>query len=730
MLASINRTNLRLVLALCFSVSIAACESTEDSQSPQPAPAPADKSASRVEVGPAEPLTKTELDRQTAEEEIGRALKSAEQYHGSGVLARSNPIEPQESILSDQGKISLNFVDADVGEVIDVVLGDILGVNYVVDPEVQGLVTLRTAEALPRNAVLPTLESILRINGIVLVERDDVYSILPASKAPATYSNLGSEAYQGQVRGHSVQVYPLRYATASAVYQILQPFLGPDQRVVVDDARNVLIFSGTTQELRDLQELAGVFDVDWMKGMSFALLPVEMTDSVTMATEMQTVFGEGLGGPSQGMIRFVPIERLNAVLAISPQASYLKQAELWIERLDRRDQRAGRQIFVYYVKNGRAVELAEILSQVFADTPRRLEAEFLAPGVAAVTLGEAPQLAEAPGGPDAVDAGRPVPLPPVGFAGESLAGGGGIQVGSLVEEGAGVNIIADERNNALVILATSSEFEMIEAALDRLDIIPLQVLIEATIAEVRLNDTLEYGLQWFFGNGDVSGSFSNGLTNAILPAFPGFNFVVDTANVRAVLSALTEITEVRVISSPQLMVLDNQTARLQVGDQVPIATRSSTQTSDPDAPIVNDIELRDTGVILEVTPRINASGLVVLDVVQEVSEVTQTTTSDIDSPTIQQRKIESTVAVESGNTIALGGLIRDRTEDSTSGIPLLSDIPILGNLFKSNAELQQRTELLVLITPQVVRNAMESREVTEELRRRLSTVLPLEQEIQ
>jgi len=308
------------------------------------------------------------------------------------------------------------------------VLGDILGANYVVDPEVQGLVTLRTAEALPRNAVLPTLESILRINGIVLVERDDVYSILPASKAPATYSNLGSEAYQGQVRGHSVQVYPLRYATASAVYQILQPFLGPDQRVVVDDARNVLIFSGTTQELRDLQELAGVFDVDWMKGMSFALLPVEMTDSVTMATEMQTVFGEGLGGPSQGMIRFIPIERLNAVLAISPQASYLKQAELWIERLDRRDQRAGRQIFVYYVKNGRAVELAEILSQVFEESPRRLETEFLAPGAQAVTLGEAPQLAEAPGGPGTDDAGGPPPLPPVAFAGESLAGGGGIQV--------------------------------------------------------------------------------------------------------------------------------------------------------------------------------------------------------------------------------------------------------------------------------------------------------------
>lgn len=728
MLMSKFRTNSRLALALCLSLSIASCESTKDSPPAKPLMPPVGAAEPPAEVGPAEPLTKADLDEQAARETIGRALKEAEQYQGNGMLARSAPIESPDSILSDEGRISLNFVDADVGEVVDVVLGDILGANYIVDPEVQGLVTLRTAEPLPRNAVLPTLESVLRLNGIVLVERDEVYSVLPAAKAPATYSSTGSEPFQGQVRGHGVQVYPLRYATASAIHQIIQPFLGPNQQVVVDDTRNVLIFSGTSQELHDLQELARVFDVDWMKGMSFALLPVDATDSVTMATEMQTVFGEGLGGPSQGMIRFVPIERLNAVLAISPQASYLKQAELWVERLDRRDQRAGRQIFVYYVKNGRATELAEVLSQVFATSSRSLNAEFLAPGAEAVTLGEAPQLARAPDGPQ-IDAGEGEPLRPAELLGESLSGGGSIQVGREVQESSDINVIADERNNALVVLATTAEYEMIEAALDRLDIIPLQVLIEATIAEVTLNDTLEYGLQWFFGSGDVSGSLSNNPLGAVLPTFPGFNFVVDTSDVRAVLSALTEITEVRVISSPQLMVLDNQSARLQVGDQVPIATRASTSVIDDEAPIVNDIELRDTGVILEVTPRVNASGLVTVDVVQEVSEVTQTTTSDIDSPTIEQRRVESTVAVQSGNTIALGGLIRDRTEDSTSGVPLLSDIPILGNLFKSNAELSRRTELLVLITPRVVRNATEAKEVTEELRRRLSTVLPLEEEI-
>ncbi|HMB74801.1 MAG TPA: secretin N-terminal domain-containing protein, partial [Kiloniellaceae bacterium] len=303
-----------------------------------------------------------------------------------------------------------------------------------------------------------------------------------------------------------------------------------------------------------------------------------------------------------------------------------------------------------------------------------------------------------------------------------------VNVGGISED-SNIKVIADERNNALVFLATASEFRMIESTLERLDIVPLQVMIEATIAEVGLTDDLEFGLQWFFGNSDLSGSFTTSPLTALSPPAAGFNFLLDSGNAKVALNALAEITEVNVISSPLLMVLDNQSARLQVGDQVPIATQSSISTTDADAPINNTIEYRDTGVILDVTPRVNASGLVVLDIVQEVSDVTETMTSGIDSPTIQQRIIESTVAVQSGATIALGGLIRDRQEESESGLPILGDIPILGNLFKTTSDNVRRTELMVLLTPRVVRNQSEAKEVTEELRRRMSTVVPLEQEI-
>ena len=298
------------------------------------------------------------------------------------------------------------------------------------------------------------------------------------------------------------------------------------------------------------------------------------------------------------------------------------------------------------------------------------------------------------------------------------------------EESGNIRIIADETNNALVILATSAEYRMIEATLKRLDITPLQVLIEVTIAEVTLDDDLKYGLQWFFNKGDSSIIFSTLSSGTVASAFPGFSYFFNSSDARVVLNALTEITDVRVISSPQLMVLDNQSARLQVGDQVPIATQSAVSITDSNAPIVNSIQFRDTGVILEVTPRVNASGLVVLDVFQEVSDVVETTTSDLNSPTIQQRSIQSTVAVQSGDTIALGGLIRDREEEAISGIPLLSSIPLLGNLFKTTQKIVRRTELLVLITPRVVRDRREALDVTDELRRRLSTLGPLEKRIE
>ncbi len=652
------------------------------------------------------------------------ALLEAEFYRGDGVLVR--PIETERSRvrIEADGSVALNFANADVREVLDAVLGDTLGVNYIVDPRIQGTVTARTSRPLARTDVIPALESILALNGAALTFADGIYKVVPLTEAATRFSS--PIVSRGPVRlgaGFGIQIIPLRFTGAAALMELLQPFASVGV-LRADPDRNLLIYAGTGPDTSDLLELVDIFDVDWMAGMSFALIPVQVAEVKSLVDELEVVFAQDGDGPLAGVVRFLPIERLNAVLVISPQEAYLGRAQSWIERLDRGSEGPGRRIFVYFVKNGRAADLAEVLTKVFEAEPARAQEAprpSLAPGVAPAAVRRTPmRTAEAEDQPGEQR---------VETAPEARAEAPTAQVVGIISESGRIRIIADEKINALLVLATPAEYRMIEATLHRLDILPIQVLIEATIAEVTLTDELRYGLQWFFRGLDSEITFSALSTGEVLSAFPGFSYLFRTGDVRVVLNALTQITDVNVISSPQLMVLDNRTARLQVGDEVPIATQSAVSVEDPNAPIVNTIQFRETGVILEVTPRVNASGVVVLDVVQEVSDVIATTTSQLQSPTIQQRRIESTIAVQSGDTIALGGLIRDKNDKTVTGVPLLSAIPILGNLFKVTVNTVKRTELLVLITPRVVRNRNEARAVTEELRKRMTSILPLSERI-
>jgi general secretion pathway protein D len=400
-----------------------------------------------------------------------------------------------------------------------------------------------------------------------------------------------------------------------------------------------------------------------------------------------------------------------------------------VERLDRGQEGDGRRIYVYRVQNGRAADLGRVLGQLFPATVTQVGRDgpraALAPGLIPTEIGVAGT--DAGGAPLGDGAAAGV----VGLEGMPQSD---LMLNAVFSEPAeerrpGIQIVPDLRNNALVISASPEEYRQIESALRQLDITPMQVMIEATIAEVTLTDQLRYGLQWFFHTGDSNFTFSPLSTGAVAPIFPGFNYALTSANAQVILNALTQITDVKVISSPQLMVLNNETARLQIGDEVPIITQQ-VQSTEALAPVVNSIEYRDTGVILNVSPRVNAGGLVVLDIVQEVSDVVTTTTSTLDTPTIQQRQIKSTVAVQSGESVALGGLIRDGSTKGVTGLPIVSEIPVLGNLFKNTTDTQRRTELLVLITPRVAASRQDSREITEELRNRVRALAPLEYRIQ
>ena len=298
-----------------------------------------------------------------------------------------------------------------------------------------------------------------------------------------------------------------------------------------------------------------------------------------------------------------------------------------------------------------------------------------------------------------------------------------------------IRIIANRTNNALLIYATPSEYSVIEGMLRKVDIIPLQVLIEATIAEVDLNDALQYGTQFFLKTGHVaetlgapSPPFQNLGALDFPSTFPGF---ILSHTPRYAIEALAEVTKVKILSAPQVTVLDNQPARLQVGQQVPVLTGTATSTLATGAPVVNSVDYHATGVIMQVTPRVNTGGLVSLDIAQEVSSVAAAQINTVQgSPTFNDQTFRTRVAVQDGQTVGMAGLITDNTAEGNSGLPFLKDIPILGTLLSSQNNTRTRNELLVLITPHVIHDQRDARALTEDLRSQLINAGLLPQQLQ
>jgi general secretion pathway protein D len=534
--------------------------------------------------------------------------------------------------------------------------------------------------------------------------------------------------------GYNVRVVPLRYISATEMQKILEPFANPTNLVRIDVHRNLLILAGSSKELRGFLDTVEIFDVDWLKGMSVGLFTPDFVDAETLAGDLESIFGDDAQGPLAGLVRFVVIERLDALLVISPRPEYLEKARGWIDRLDHDTGTVGQRLFVYHVQNGKAADLAAVLSEVFrsdaagvAPPPLRL-----APGTEAAGVeSEPPPVRSAPVREGAAAQPAETPPPVVSLSQTGGTSGEGVAIG----ESESIRIIADEVNNAILILATAQEYRQVEAAIRQLDIVPLQVLIEATIAEVTLTGELSLGLEWFFKNNVSSTKSGRGtldLGAAGLSALvPGFSYaIVGADQIRLVLNTLASESKLNIISSPSLMVLNNQQASIEVGDQVPVTTQQQQATSGV-ADIVSSIEYRDTGVLLTVTPRVNAGGLVIMEIEQEVSNVDQQSAAGDGSssqsltPTIQQRKISSTVAIQSGETVVLGGLIRETKDDDETGIPGLHTIPVLGYLFGAKSKKANRTELVVLITPRALQGAREARDVTNEFRRKMESLKPL-----
>ncbi len=638
------------------------------------------------------------------------------------VEGRPGVAPPRAVVVAPRtGDISLNFPATDVRVVAQAVLGEQLRLPFVVAPGVTAPVTLVTSAPAPRSALFALFEDALKAANLAVTQEAGVFTIRPldAARGQAVIAAPG-------VAGFATDTIALQFVSADEMKKLLDPIVpGVIQRA--EPNSNSLIVAGTTGQRNSVRELLKQFDVNWLRNMSFALIVPQRTDSRLIVPEVEKLIN-GDGAPTKGLVRLISMERLNGILAITAQRQYLDDVRRWIEILDREGANNERRLFVYKVQNGRSKELAKTLNAAFgngggssADSgPARddFSLDGSQRGGNAVGVSRAGDPGYNPRNP--ANAAAPTAAPANGAAGSGTAAAASTSAPQAI-------ISSDEANNAVIVFGTPRDYAVVEDALRKLDIPPLQVLIEAAITEVTLNDALRYGVQWNFQQGKTNFALSEGTTTAPISISPGFSFFFDNGrSIAAALNALETRTKVKVLSAPKLMVLNNQTAALQVGDQVPVATQSAVGVVNPDSPIVNSIEYRDTGVILKVTPRVNAGGLVLLDIAQEVSDVAQTSTSSINSPTISTRRIATSIAVQDGQTIALGGLIRDTNTKGKIGLPWLSRIPLIGGLlFGRVNDSEVRTELLVLLKPRVIRTVDDGTAITDELRARIRTVEPI-----
>lgn len=669
-----------------------------------------------------------------------------------------------EKKSSGKGEYSLNFDDADLGEVAKVILSEILGRNYTISPQVSGKVTLQTTEPLTKEDLIPTLEMLLSVNNAALTVENGTYLIKPANEAvySATFQSIGSARLPS---GYQTRVIPVRNVAANEIAEILKPLMPENSKVTVDPNRNILVVSGSASELNRIMDVVGTFDVDVMRGRSFALFTPAHVDASKIVQELQQIFSRVSSDEKGGgntFFRFIEIERLNAVLAITHNAKYLNDIENWVYRLDRTNPEASGGVHVYRAQHVSAVDLANTLGQIYGTGMSRTGiggTASIASGRRATTATNKSTSGSSAAGMSSSsmasggmtsssmqggskDSGLDKTLSDSRSQSGSLTSGfssssmGGMR-GAVDPEMQDVRIIPDEGNNALVIVANAEQYGKIQKVIKELDVLPMQVLIDATIVEVTLNDDLKYGIQWYFshnngGTNIIKGGGANPekdgikLSEIAAGVFSGgftYAFSSNSKDINAILKAEATNNNINVISSPSLMVLNNQEASIKVGDSVPMRTSQSTNTNDATNPIqTSGIQMVDTGINLSIRPRVNAGGLVLMDILQTVNGVKETETSDIDSPTISKREIESSVAVQSGETIVLGGLIKEDNTYNRYGVPLLHEIPLIGPLFGSTTRNKDKNELVVLITPRVVNSRQDAQSITDEFRRKLSSI--------
>ena len=600
------------------------------------------------------------------------------------------------AIAAPQAPASYTFAfkDADIQQVAEEILGKTLGVGYTVDPEVTGKISFRIDQRLTRAQLLEAFEAALAADGVVMVRTGDSMALTPRAKAKqAATLRINGPGAEADSAGYSTLAVPLSYATPSEAAKALESMGRSDIVLYTDDKLGLLLLGGTPHELEAAQQTLKVLDQSGLQASKIRWFELQTATAAQVGPELQQILqASGANG-----ITVVPLKRLNGILVFARTPKALDEVGRWVDKLDTAGKEEASGLWVYRPQNLAAESLANTLNEVLngqsgqgSSSPTPLPANSGASAASVPTSAPAPNPS-------------PGPTSTGGFAGGS--GENAVHIG------------VSKETNALIVTAPASRWLQIKRILDEIDLPPQQVMIEASVLEVTLSNDLEFGVDWsrITDSRKLAISSIPSSSGAIAPTVPGFSVTYLASNIKAAINSLKSVTDVQVMSAPKLITLDNHTAKISVGDQVPIVTRTAQSTENSNAPLVVSTEYRDTGIIMDVTPRVSGVDQIELDVNQEVSSVARTTSSGIDSPTIQQRKFQSTLLLKDGWAVALGGLISESRSKNHAGLPFVKDIPLLGIAFKDTSTVNKRTELIVLMTAKIIKDEVSRRRVMGDL---------------
>ena len=701
MLSELARAGFGLnkITLACFCVWLSACSTLQESDAEAPV------SLVNINQPKAGQVIEDEQDQPATEP------RTLLEHRGSGSFVNSSAEVQRVPTAADGSEemVRVSFENAPIGAVLEVILGDLLQLPYSLEGEVGGQITLVSTDPVPQTALLDMLESALEVQGIAMVAgQNGIYRIGPSANLRREIPLGMREAVAS--RGYSVRIIPLQHLSVTEAEKILLP-LGLEQNILrVDPLRNILMLGASAPQMQNALRTLKMLDVDVLSGMSFGIYEMANLDADVVVSRIEAMIGnpeiEGLAGAT----RVVALEEINSVMVVAPSASQLNTVSSWVKRLDTvglsdDDEQTGSRLYVYSIENGEARHMADLLGQVFSGTEEaaspRSTAGRVAPGL---------ETSEASTSSNS-----------------STSSGSHSQGASSTTTRGGARIVADEANNSLLIMSSAKEWRSIRAALSKIDKLPAQVLVEVSIWEVTLSDELRYGVEWFFNSGggveglaDRGGLLSMSDSAGVNRSVPGFSYLFSGSDWRAVINTLSSRSHVKSLSSPSILVQDNKEASIQVGNQQPIQTSQTVNTANTGV-MTQNVELKDTGVQLTVKPRVNSGGLVIMDILQDVTDVGQTDTAT-GQRTFLKRSVESTVAIQSGDTIILGGLIQDNDSEGDSGVPFLHKIPVLGGLFGTKIDSSDRTELLVTISPRAINQYQDFARIGDEFRNKMKGV--------